>query len=345
MPILKLTSPQGVAQYIAAAFPSACGNDQTSPCSPATIPGWKVEYPGVIASPGCASVRTAACGGNPAVRLLRRRAGYERAHQPERDEDHLQGQLGLHHVALTEDGDMVGRAWRTGRPRRPPGRASPDAGVPRWLLALQQLLCDPVKQCDSSPRVRRPAVRADRAILFGGRRKTTVTLVVGPGDRTHGTFLGATLARSPPPRSAPGLAAATDGDAAVHRLQRRRRLQPLDHGRQGERRGEAPGPSTSTGSAATTRAASAAGPRREQPGAQVGRRAHRRPGRRGRDPIGRRPWRRRAGRSTDGLDLTDEQLEERCASPTSRSGRPRSADPGTAFATSSATTCRPCSGP
>ena len=54
--------------------------------------------------------------------------------------------------------------------------------------------CTPIKQCDilaaeyDDPR----GVPID-AILFGGRRKTTVPLVFEARDWTHGTFLGATL--------------------------------------------------------------------------------------------------------------------------------------------------------
>ncbi|MFL6157291.1 MAG: phosphoenolpyruvate carboxykinase domain-containing protein, partial [Marmoricola sp.] len=54
--------------------------------------------------------------------------------------------------------------------------------------------CTPIKQCDmlaaeyDDPR----GVPID-AILFGGRRKTTIPLVSEARDWTHGTFLGATL--------------------------------------------------------------------------------------------------------------------------------------------------------
>ena len=45
MLILKLTSPEGVVKFIAAAFPSACGKTNLAMMEP-TIPGWEVQCVG-----------------------------------------------------------------------------------------------------------------------------------------------------------------------------------------------------------------------------------------------------------------------------------------------------------
>lgn len=54
--------------------------------------------------------------------------------------------------------------------------------------------CTPIKQCPViAPEYDNPDGVPLDAILFGGRRKTTIPLVTEARDWTHGTFMGATL--------------------------------------------------------------------------------------------------------------------------------------------------------
>ena len=194
MLILKLTSPQGTVKYVAAAFPSACGKTNLAMLQP-TVPGWKVETLG----DDIAWMRVGEDGRlwavNPEYGFFGVAPGTNEHTNPNAMTTINKGNSVFTNVALTEDGDV----WWEGL-ENPPARATSWKGEP-WTPASEELsshpnsrYCTPIKQCDilaaeyDDPR----GVPID-AILFGGRRKTTVPLVFEARDWTHGTFLGATL--------------------------------------------------------------------------------------------------------------------------------------------------------
>ncbi|ABL79735.1 MULTISPECIES: phosphoenolpyruvate carboxykinase (GTP) [unclassified Nocardioides] len=194
MLILKLTSPQGVVKYVAAAFPSACGKTNLAMLRP-TIPGWKVETLG----DDIAWMRVGEDGRlwavNPEYGFFGVAPGTNEHTNPNAMTTINKGNSVFTNVALTEDGDV----WWEGL-ENPPARATSWTGQP-WTPESEEpsshpnsRYCTPIKQCDilaaeyDDPR----GVPID-AILFGGRRETTVPLVFEARDWTHGTFLGATL--------------------------------------------------------------------------------------------------------------------------------------------------------
>jgi phosphoenolpyruvate carboxykinase (GTP) len=194
MLILKLTGPTGVVKYIAAAFPSACGKTNLAMLQP-TVPGWKVETLG----DDIAWMRIGEDGRlwavNPEFGLFGVAPGTNEHTNPNAMRTINKGNSVFTNVALTEDGDI----WWEGL-ENPPAKATSWKGEP-WTPDSDELsshpnsrYCTPIKQCDilaaeyDDPR----GVPID-AILFGGRRKTTIPLVFEARDWTHGTFLGATL--------------------------------------------------------------------------------------------------------------------------------------------------------
>jgi phosphoenolpyruvate carboxykinase (GTP) len=194
MLILKLTSPDNVVKYIAAAFPSACGKTNLAMLAP-TIPGWKVETLG----DDIAWMRIGEDGRlwavNPEYGFFGVAPGTNEHTNPNAMKTINKGNSVFTNVALTDDGDI----WWEGLENTPDKATSwkgetwtPDSG--ELSSHPNSRYCTPIKQCDilaeeyDDPR----GVPID-AILFGGRRKTTVPLVFEARDWTHGTFLGATL--------------------------------------------------------------------------------------------------------------------------------------------------------
>ena len=194
MLILKLISPENQVYYIAAAFPSACGKTNLAMLKP-TVPGWKVETLG----DDIAWMRFGKDGRlyavNPEFGFFGVAPGTNEHTNPNAMKTINKGNSVFTNVALTEDGDV----WWEGL-ENPPAKATDWKGNP-WTPDSDELsshpnsrYCTPIEQCDIlADEYNDPQGVPISAILFGGRRKTTVPLVTEARDWLHGTFMGATL--------------------------------------------------------------------------------------------------------------------------------------------------------